>query len=278
MRYLEAADGVRIAYETEGSGRPLLLLHGLMAHRGFFEKQRPLADGHLLIRPDLRGHGDSTAPPESVSVEAAAADVEALADELGLREAVIVGWSLGASVLWHLLSGAASHRFAGAVVVDMTPCVMNRPGWALGLDAEACEARSAAIGQDFETFARAAGQAIFKQPIAGEAAASAAWASDQFARNDPRAIDAMWRSLVSKDFRGKLGSIDQPTLIVHGAHSHLYGPGTAAHLAAALPRARAVRFDESGHSPHLDQPERFNTILRQFAAGLAPARTRQMTA
>jgi pimeloyl-ACP methyl ester carboxylesterase len=67
-------------------------------------------------------------------------------------------------------------------------------------------------------------------------------------------------------------------LIVRGAQSQLYGPGTAEHLATALPNARCVRFDHSGHAPQLEQPDLFNRIIREFAAGLPQTREQQATA
>ena len=73
---------------------------------------------------------------------------------------------MGATILWHVLSGPAAARFAGAVVVDMTARVKNDEEWDLGLSPEACEARSLAIRDDFESFAANAGEAIFAQPLA----------------------------------------------------------------------------------------------------------------
>lgn len=268
MPTFTALDGVEIAYDEEGCGRPLLLLHGLLAHRGFFELQRPLAAHFRLIRVDLRGHGDSRART-GLSIEQLADDVASLAERLDLEDAIIVGWSLGASVLWRLLDGPASHRFAGAVVVDMTPRVQNDDGWQLGLSPEACTARREAIEEDFTSFATNAGQAIFAQPGKHH---SAGWAGEEFARNDRTAISALWTSLVEQDFRATLWRITQPTLVIHGAHSHLYGAETAQHLVAAIPHSTLIRFDQSGHSPHLEQPDLFNRTLTDFAASLPPVR------
>lgn len=267
MLHFSASDGARIAYEEDGLGRPLLMLHGLMANRDFFKRQRDLAADFRLILPDLRGHGESRAAPP-VSVERIAADISELAEHLDLENAIIVGWSLGASVLWKVLSGPSSRRFAGAVIVDMTPRVLNDEDWQLGLSQEICEARQAAIEEDFASFATNAGHAIFAQPIDADRQRDASWAGEQFASNDAGAMGSLWASLVAQDFRQALGSIRQPTLIVHGAQSHLYGSGTAAHLAAALPRAATIQFDQSGHSPHLEEPELFNRVIRDFAATL----------
>jgi pimeloyl-ACP methyl ester carboxylesterase len=201
-----------------------------------------------------------------------AEDVTELADALDFQGAVGIGWSLGAAVLWRVLAGAASKRFAGAVVVDMTPRVLNDSDWDLGLSRETCEARSHAIRDDFPAFAAAAGQAIFAAP-----GTEADRAAESFAANDPEAIGALWQSLVEADFRPLLPSIRQPTLVVHGAQSHLYGADTAGHLVAALPNARAVAFDRSGHAPHLEQPELFNAAIREFAARLPPVRQTETT-
>ena len=54
----------------------------------------------------------------------------------------------------------------------------------------------------------------------------------------------VWNSLIRQDVRALLDRIQHPTLIVHGAQSHLYGADTADHLVEALPHARAVRFEQ----------------------------------
>lgn len=275
MRRFRTSDGTTIAFDDEGEGRPLVLLHGLMAHRGFFPAQRALADRFRIVTVDLRGHGQSRGSAAGTTTETLAADVAALAAHLDLEGAVGVGWSLGAAVLWHLLAGPESRRFAGAVVVDMTPRVMNDASWTLGLSADLCEARAQAIATDFESFAAAAGAAIFASADGAARHPLADWASAEFARNDPAAIGAIWASLVAQDFRPLLATIRQPTLVVHGARSHLYGPDTAEHLADAIPDASRVRFESSGHAPHIEQGELFNAALSEFAASLPPVRQTQ---
>lgn len=276
MHVFTASDGARIAYRDSGSGTPIVLLHGLMAHAGFFEGQAALAERFRIITVDLRGHGESVGETgEALGVERMAADIAELAAALDLEGAVIAGWSLGATVLWHVLAGPAARRFAGAVVIDMTARVKNDAEWDLGLSPEACEARSSAIRDDFESFALTAGQAIFAQPVAPEHRQLADWASRQFALNDPAAIASIWASLVRQDMRALLDRIEHPTLIVHGGRSELYGEDTASHLVAALSHARAVRFENSGHAPHLEEPELFNATLTDFADSLSLARTTQ---
>jgi pimeloyl-ACP methyl ester carboxylesterase len=251
------------------------MLHGLMANRGFFSRQGELARDFRLVAPDLRGHGESHGGSEAIGVRRMAEDVAELAEALDLRDAIGIGWSLGASVLWHVLGGPAADRFSAAVVVDMTPRIRNDESWTLGLTEALCAARSTAIRDDFESFARGAGAAIFTQPDDKDRSALRAWAGEEFARNDPGEIGAVWASLADEDFRPLLPRIRQPTLVVHGANSHLYGADTADHLVEALPNASAITFERSGHSPHIEQPELFNRTLRDFAASLSHAREHQ---
>jgi pimeloyl-ACP methyl ester carboxylesterase len=275
LREFTASDGTVIAYRDSGSGTPIVLLHGLMAHGGFFAGQAGLAEDFRIIAVDLRGHGASAAHDPAPTVERMAADVAELADALGLEGAIGVGWSLGATILWHVLAGPAAARFAGAVVVDMTARVKNDAEWDLGLSPEACEARTIAIRDDYESFALTAGQAIFAQPLAEDHRKLADWASLEFAKSDADAMASVWASLIRQDVRALLEKIQHPTLIVHGAQSSLYGEDTAGHLVAALPQARAVRFERSGHAPHLEEPDLFNATLKEFADRLSRVRATQ---
>ncbi|MGE3396574.1 MAG: alpha/beta fold hydrolase, partial [Sphingomonas sp.] len=252
-------------------GRPIVLLHGFLAHGGFFRGQRPLAADHRLITIDLRGHGESPANGHAQSIDRMAADVGELASALELEDAIGIGWSLGATILWHVLAGSEGGRFTGAVIVDMTARVLNDEAWSLGLTPETCAARAAAIRDDFTAFAENAGQAIFAQPVRTELHELADWASAEFARNDPAAMAAVWDSLVDQDMRARLSRLGQPALIVHGGQSQLYGAATAAHLAASLPDARIVRFERSGHAPHLEEPDAFNRLVSEFVGRLSRA-------
>lgn len=246
-----------------------------MAHSGFWDAQAPLRDRFRLIAPDLRGHGRSQAQAGSVTVDRLTRDIEELVAAMDLRDAVVVGWSLGAAIGWLLLTGPVGPRFAGSVVVDMTPRIANGGSWSLGLSPELIEARAAAFRDDFENFAPGAGQAILAPPIDEEKSRLAAWAGAEFARNDPAAMGVLWRSLAEADQRDLLPQVSCPSLIVRGRHSYLYGPDTARYLQRSLREARIVEFASSGHAPNLEQPELFNKVVNDFAARLQPAREEQ---
>jgi pimeloyl-ACP methyl ester carboxylesterase len=93
-------DGVRLAGEQAGTGPPIVLLHGLTATRGYVVMGSRALEraGHRVVAYDARGHGRSTAAPDSgaYGYECLARDLEALLDTLGLERAVLAGASMGA--------------------------------------------------------------------------------------------------------------------------------------------------------------------------------------
>lgn len=113
-------DGQRLAYTVYGEGpRVVVLLHGLLFNQRLHEQlARTLAErGHRAITLDLLGHGDSDRPADKwrYSMPAFGAQVIALLDHLGEREAVVIGTSLGANVALEV-AAAAPARLRGMVV------------------------------------------------------------------------------------------------------------------------------------------------------------------
>ncbi|WJH36245.1 alpha/beta hydrolase [Paenibacillus sp. CC-CFT747] len=89
-------NGTTLAYQEQGSGNPVVLLHGFCGSSRYWEKVIPaLSDKYRVIVPDLRGHGQSNAPSGPYEMEAFASDIEALLQELGIAKTVVLGHSLG---------------------------------------------------------------------------------------------------------------------------------------------------------------------------------------
>jgi pimeloyl-ACP methyl ester carboxylesterase len=103
----ETAVGTSVgSFWPGGSGRPIVLIHGLTAERESWGPLVPeLVRKHPVLAVDLRGHGDSswaTWTPGSYRAESMAADVGALCEAVDLADAFVVGHSLGARVAMHL--------------------------------------------------------------------------------------------------------------------------------------------------------------------------------
>jgi len=93
-------NGLQLYYETHGSGRPLVLLHGglLTIDLSFGSVLKPLAASRQLIAVELQGHGHTADTDRPMSIEALAGDVIALLDHLGIADADFYGFSLGGLV------------------------------------------------------------------------------------------------------------------------------------------------------------------------------------
>jgi pimeloyl-ACP methyl ester carboxylesterase len=92
-------NGINLYYETHGTGRPLILLHGGLGSGEMFGPVLPaLAANHQVIVPDLQGHGRTADIDRPLSVELMAGDIAALIEHLGLEKPDVMGYSLGGGV------------------------------------------------------------------------------------------------------------------------------------------------------------------------------------
>jgi pimeloyl-ACP methyl ester carboxylesterase len=92
-------NGIKLYYETHGTGRPLVLLHGgLMSGETFGPILSDLARNHQVIVPDLQGHGRTADIDRPLDVTLMADDIAALIDHIGLDKPDIIGYSLGGGV------------------------------------------------------------------------------------------------------------------------------------------------------------------------------------
>ena len=92
-------NGINLYYETHGSGRPLILLHGGLGSGEMFGPILPaLTANHQVIAPDLQGHGRTADIDRPIDVRLMADDIAALIRHLGLEKPDVVGYSLGGGV------------------------------------------------------------------------------------------------------------------------------------------------------------------------------------
>lgn len=266
---LKTSDGARLRVRGLGEGRPLVFVHGwAMSGDAFWPQEALASQGFQVILPDLRGFGGSSQGRLGAGIDVMAGDVGDLCAALELEDAIAVGWSMGASVLWEALADPRlAARFSGLVTIDMSPRVAPAPDWTLGLRngraaADAAKAAAEMIA-DWPAYcarfvaripAEGADRPDLTAPLARLALA-----------NCPQWCAAAWTSLTRHDARAALAAIALPTLAVHGADSRLYPPETAAHVAAASPNGQSCRLAGAGHAPHLEAAAAFNALLSDFA-------------
>jgi pimeloyl-ACP methyl ester carboxylesterase len=92
-------NGINLYYETHGTGRPMVLLHGgLMSGEMFGPILPALAERHQVIAVDLQGHGRTADIDRPIDIRLMADDIAGLVDHLGLEKPDVVGYSLGGGV------------------------------------------------------------------------------------------------------------------------------------------------------------------------------------
>ncbi|MEK4512728.1 alpha/beta hydrolase [Paenibacillus anaericanus] len=95
----KVVNGTTIAYQEQGEGETVVLLHGFCGSSAYWEKVQPLlAEQYRVICPDLRGHGSTDAPMGAYTIEQMADDIVGLMEELGIEKYTLLGHSMGGYV------------------------------------------------------------------------------------------------------------------------------------------------------------------------------------
>ncbi len=256
-----------------GEGAPIVLVHGLsLDHRSWHYQYVDLADRFRLVGVDLRGHGRSTLGSEPVGPHRFAADLAAVLEQLDLRDAVVVGHSLGGTVVGQLCADRADlvhRRVAGLVFVDTFASAIAGEG----RFRELFSPTMIRLAGRFQTGSEPRGEANTR-PLAYVMARSpfgphpepeqVRFTLDMGSATAPAVMGGATVANIDYDVRDALGEIDRPSLIVRGVHDSLATERSVAQLEAALADPEVVIFDGCGHLPMLEDPAHFADVLAGF--------------
>lgn len=265
---LDLPTGATVACTDTGSGRPVLLLHGVCMSKAFFERNiGPLAGSHRVIALDFRGHGESPAIEGGHTVPQYARDVRAVIELLGLHDSVVVGWSMGSLVLWdYLTQFGGDPRLAGAVVVSQGPSDLTQPGWPYGIaDVAGLRTYLEMAQHDFAGFFAGFVPEMFKDQLTDQQQAAFVKAICAVGANAGSVILA---DQTLQDYRERISQFTVPHLLIWGRDEKVGKLAAADWLHGELPRSELHVFDESGHCPMWEEPEKFNSLLTGWAARL----------
>lgn len=276
-------DSIDMHYIEAGSTEaplPIVLLHGFGASTFSWRQQLPLlADRARTVAFDRPAFGLTSRPMPSqwrgdtpYSLQASADQTVALMDELGIAKALLIGHSAGASVAV-LVAVQHPDRVAGLILEAPaiysqreTPDIVRRlqqtpQARRLG---PLLVRRIAAPGSD--DFIRSA----FYDSTVVTAGVLAGY------RLPLRATDwdrALWEFSIAPrtDVAGLLGQVKAPTLVIAGKEDTIVRFSDSERVAAAVPSARLVEFEQTGHIPHEEDPERFANEVYRFLDELPEA-------
>lgn len=260
---LNEINGVGSAWTDEGTGTPLVLVHGFPLCRGAWAAQVEAFKGsHRVIAPDLRGLGESgITGPSPVTMDLYAEDVKALMQRLGTGPAVLAGHSMGGYVVL-----AFARRFPEllrGLVLVATRSGPDSPEGAAGRRATAEKVR-------------AQGASVVVEAMAPKMLATGNTDPDMPARvralmapSRPDGVIAALLGMAERpDATPGLAALKVPVLVISGTSDILIPHAESEKMAAAIPGARLVLIPEAGHLVALEQPAPFNAALREFLAGV----------
>lgn len=267
-RFVQLPD-VRLHYaELDVPGKPMLLLHGIgMDWRVWQAISRRLAPDFHLYLADLRGHGESGKPEHGYSLAHYAADVEELIEHLDLREAVLVGSSLGGmvAIAAEVPPDIVSHR----ILVD--PPLTDGAVHDRAMLTEILRLKHGppdTLADYLQSYNPGAGRFLMTMMANMWHEAADGVIEDALADPDYFAIDPALRGDQSQ------------TLIVRAdpERGGVLSEAEARHALALLARGSLVYLPDSGHAVHATHPAQFTRIVREFVdTGAVSAAERVVT-
>lgn len=257
-------DGLRWEVRSRGAGRPVLLVHGFTGRgSGWGGHVAALARRFRVIVVDLPGHGRSGTPadPTRASVERSADDLAAILRCVDAVPADVVGYSLGARIALRL--AIAHPEVVGRLVLES-------PSAGIATEAERRtrraddDARATRLERD--------GIAAFvdeweREPVfashAGLPGGMAVRLHDLRLRNRPAGLAASLRGAGQgsmEPLRDHLAEVRAPTLVIAGELDPV-GLARARVVAGGIPGARLATVPDAGHTPHLETPSTFRSLV-----------------
>ena len=252
-----------------GWGAPVLLIHGFgMGALETWEKQaEAFVDRFHLLAPDLFWFGESL-PTDKAGMTSAAEQADAMAELLrvaDIEKAHVVGVSFGGFVALQL---ALRHpevvdRLVLVDAAGLEPTGEERATVRANFDGidDICQM---IIPRDAETL-RSFLNKLFYKPRFLPSLVVRQLLEDEFWRNK-EAKERICRKLTRGGMLGPgdLGAVRVPTLLLWGRHDPLLPPSIGERMARAIPGARLVFLEESGHPPMVEEPDRFNQEVLDF--------------
>jgi non-heme chloroperoxidase len=263
--------GVTVNVEDSGSGTPLVFIHGMMLSGAFFKKQAPLGEGHRVVIPDLRGHGESEKVLHGHTVANYARDLKALLEMAGINRPVLIGWSMGVMVANEYLKQYGQDDVAGLVVCEQVPSDFAWPDYKYGFFTPEVLAQFVEMIQmDAPAFAHELTELMLHDPKPEDQK----WMEAQILKVPPAIASTVLVNQTIRDDRPFYPTVKIPTLVQFGRDPKLTNPEAAGYIASLVPGAKVEIFENSSHCPFWEEPEAFNRSISRFAQSLNPAGVR----
>ena len=267
--------GHQLSYLDCGTGSVVLFIHGILgSHRNWAHLIDRLDDNHRVIVPDLFGHGHSAKPMGDYSLGGHAGMLRDLLDRLGIKRVTLVGHSFGGGIAmeFYYLFPERVERLvlvaSGGLGRDLSWVLRSAalPGaeWVLPVIASSwLRGRAETAGRVLSKVGWRPGSDItaiwqgFTSLGDGESRRA-------FLATTRSVIDPGGQTVNAHDYLPD--TLPIPTLIVWGSRDRIIPAWHAIRAQQSIPDCRVELFEGAGHFPHLDDPDRFADLVRDFIA------------
>jgi len=256
---IKTSDGIRIHYLEAGSGSPIVFIPGWTMPAWIWQKQiDEFSKKYRVIAVDPRSQGESDKPPIGHLPEIRARDYKELVDQLGLKQPVLVGWSMACGELLKYAEQFGTDGVGGLVLVDGFIPEKPSPEMFVGLSGWMNQ-----LQQDRQKQADGFVRSMFKKPQPEDYLKRVINASTQVPADT--AVVLIYNMIAVKDFSPAFARINRPVLFTFQPEMQ----PTADFLKSKLgDKLRLERFDADGHALFVDDPEKFNRVLEEFIQSL----------
>lgn len=269
---IQTPDGALIYYEAKGEGEPLLFVHGWTMTSRFWSKQvDALSKNFKVIVIDLRAHGNSAKILHGHIVPQYAKDVRTVIETLKLNKVTLLGWSLAGPVVLDYWKQFGSDKIKALGLVDMTPFPFSPADWNChGLknyNYDGMNAVFLSFQENRRPFAERFINNMFKAAIAPKE--DMEWMMKEHLKTPTPVAVSIYSDYLMRDYSGVLRTIKVPT-IVYASDSNIFKKGIemGRYVSSQISRSKFVSFENSGHLPFYEEPEKFNSSLIEFLKGI----------
>jgi non-heme chloroperoxidase len=266
----ENSGSIDLYYEDHGAGKPVVLIHGWPLSGRSWEKQVPalLDAGYRVVTYDRRGFGDSSRPVSGYDYDTLAEDLHKLILKLDLRDAALVGFSMGGGEVARYMGIHGSGRVKKvAFLACIPPFLLKTPDNPSGVDGKVFDGIKASIVADRLAFLTTFFSDFYNVDVLGGKRVSNQ--AVQFSWNigagaSPKgSLDCVSAWLT--DFRKDLARMDVPTLVVHGdADRILPIDATGRRINGLVKGSRLVVVEGGPHGLNWTHAEQVNRELLGF--------------
>ena len=273
MPYTTMQDGTEIFYRDVGSGTPVVLIHGWPLSGDMWDRQINTLGEHgvRVIAADRRGFGRSDQPWTGYDYDTLASDVNDLLEDLDVRGATLVGFSMGGGEVVRYLSRYGTSRVNKAVLVSaVTPYLYQTDDNPDGVDAKIFEKNEELMRKDRPAFLKEFAPKFYGRSVVHHTVSEAEleWTQMMALTGSTRSTLATAHSWSSTDFRDEMKGITIPVLVIHGTSDGTVPIDNSGRRSAKLlPNATLSEYDGEPHGLFLTSADRLSEELLQFVGG-----------